>query len=124
MNTYHNYISEKERDKLCGIRDGHPYSWVDTELFSAQPPEHQALIVDWIENELVPAKTKSNPISSNRLKAVLEKQLPDVDISNNALKDALYQCGYEPVNVQQFNWLFCIDRRKSPALVAARKGHY
>ncbi|MCD7810956.1 MAG: hypothetical protein LUG91_03735 [Ruminococcus sp.] len=121
---YHGNISEHERDRLCGVLNGHPYSWVDTELFSAQPPEQQARIIDWIKNELVPAKTKSNPISSNRLKVIMEKQLPGVDISNNAFKDAMLLCGYEPMTVQQFNWLFCIDRRKSPALIAARKGYY
>ncbi|MCD8196617.1 MAG: hypothetical protein LUE24_05560 [Lachnospiraceae bacterium] len=118
------HLPEKERDKLCGIRDGHPYSWVDTELFSAQPPEVQERVVEWIKNALVPTKTKANPISSNRLKVIMEKQLPGVDISNNALKDAMLLCGYEPVTVQQFNWLFCINRRKRPALIATKKGHY
>ena len=109
--------------------DGHPCTYnklfrhelasIDDELLSNQPPEIQAQVLEWIKENLRSRKTPLWERSSYGLKHLLEDET-DIYLTNNAFKDAMLQCGFEPCNLDELNWCFRISKR-SPAFVKERE---
>ena len=103
--------------------DGHPCTYnkihqdksatIDAELLSDESPEIQHAVLDWIKENLYPRKTPLMSPSSYGLKHILQSET-DIYLTNNAFKDAMLQCGFEPHDWDEVHWRFGISKR-SPA---------
>lgn len=78
------------------------------------PSETRALI-DWIKANFKPIKTANKNYTSYGLKHIFEKSECGFYITNGMFKGAMLQAGFDPVDKQDLNWVFCISQ-KSPAL--------
>ncbi|MBR0060268.1 MAG: hypothetical protein IJP68_02200, partial [Selenomonadaceae bacterium] len=57
--------------------------------------------------------------TSYGLKHYLQDEM-DIYLTNNAFKDAMLQCGFEPVDWEELNWVYRISK-KSPAFTKNRR---
>ena len=106
------------------IIDGHPITYhkdrkneplvIDKDLMSDIPIEIQEKVFAWIKENIYPRKTPLEFPTSYGLKHILKRDI-DIYLTNNAFKDAMLQCGFEPVDFTELNWSFRISKR-SPAL--------
>ena len=104
--------------------DGHPITYnklwrndpvtVDDELIENETVEIQEKVFAWIKENIYPRKTPLEIPNSYGLKHILKRDT-DIYLTNNAFKDAMLQCGFEPVDYEKLNWSFRISKR-SPAL--------
>lgn len=104
------------------IVDGHPITYhagfrydpvsIDDRLLKDESSERQEKILKWIKENIFPRKTPLLTNSSYGIKHILERQ-EDIYLTNNAFKDAMLQCGFEPVDYDEINWCFRISK-KSP----------
>lgn len=105
------------------IKNGRPYSygnglsestyskkWVDDELITDKSPEVQQKVFDWINENIMPRKTPNRRHSSYGLKHYLEHDT-GIYLTNNAFKDAMLLCGFNPVDETEQNWEFCISEK-------------
>lgn len=109
--------------------DGHPCTWnkldrnepasIDAGLLSDKSSEIQEQVLTWIKENIRPRKTPLELPTSYGLKHMLQEET-DIYLTNNAFKDAMLQCGFEPTNPKDLNWCFRISK-KSPALIKQRK---
>ena len=109
--------------------DGHPCTYnklfrdqpaeYDPNLLSDEPSEIQAQVLAWIKENLRPRKTPLDIPSSYGLKHILQRET-DIYLTNNAFKDAMLQCGFEPCDWDALNWHFGISKR-SPAFTKNRR---
>ena len=110
--------------------DGHPITYhkerknnepifIDKYLMSDIPLETQEKVFAWIKENFRPRKTPLDEHDSYTLKHVLERAT-DIYLGNNAFKDAMLQCGFEPVDYFEMNWRFRISKR-SPAFIKDRE---
>ena len=111
------------------MRNGHPWSvgcvlpgegptGEDKRLLSDADPKEQEIIMNWIAKNLQRRKTPNMFYSSYNYKHMLENET-GIYITNNQMKDAMLQAGYEPVVINDLNWCYCISMR-SPAILRRR----
>ena len=97
---------------------GRPYTdengWVDNELITDLPEAEMNKCLEWIKANFIPRKTPYMHSTSYGLKHKLQSAL-GIYLTNNQYKDAMLECGYEPVDPDALNWCYCISA-KSPAL--------
>ena len=87
---------------------------INSDLVTDFDKETQKKIFDWIHSNLIPIKTPNMERTSYGLKHILERDT-GIYMGNNAFKDAMLLCGFNPVDEKELNWHFCISK-KSPAL--------
>lgn len=99
------------------IKDGHPYTnengYVDDELLSDTPEDHQQIVLQWIHDNIRPIKSANYNHSSYGIKHILQHDT-NIYLTNNQFKDAMMRCGHLPVDSDRLNWNFKISE-KSPA---------
>lgn len=104
------------------LKNGRPYSiengYEDAGLITEKPAEVQETVYTWIRENLMPRKTVLHGRTSYGIKHLLEDDTK-IYLTNNEFKDAMLQCGYEPVDPNMLNWLYCLSA-KSPALQRKR----
>ena len=97
---------------------GRPYTdengWQDDELITDLPKEEMDKCLNWIKANIVARKTPYPYQTSYSLKHKLQHDL-GIYLTNNQFKDAMLECGFEPVNPDELNWHYCISA-KSPCL--------
>ena len=106
--------------------NGHPCTYnkisketvCDSDLLSDEPPEKQKIILNWIKENLHPRKTPLLLPTSYSLKDFLNSET-GIYLTNNAFKDAMLQCGFEPKNFEEPYWRFGISK-KSPVFTKNR----
>ena len=100
------------------LENGHPLTvdgdQIDNKLLEDLSEQQQADLLAWIISNVLPRKTANKSHSSYGIKHYAEKDL-GFYISNNQFKDAMLQCGFQPVNPHQTNWIYKISN-KSPFL--------
>lgn len=105
------------------IKNGHPYTnengYVDDELLSDIPEDHQLIVRLWIKDNIRPIKSGNYWHSSYGIKHILQHDTK-IYLTNNQFKDAMMQCGYMPCDPNRLNWNFRISE-KSPAFTDIRK---
>lgn len=79
-------------------------------LISDETESVQAAVFNWIRRGLKPRKTPLDLPTSYGLKHVLERQT-DIYLTNNAFKDAMLICGYQPADYSELNWRFGVSLR-------------
>lgn len=99
------------------IKNGRPYSnengYVDDGLITEHSKEEQETVMNWIRDNIKPRKTPLYSRTSYGMKHILEGNT-GIYLTNNEFKDAMMMCGFEPTNVNELNWTYCISK-KSPA---------
>lgn len=98
--------------------NGHPWSPLDECLLSEMEPEEQTQVKTWIVENVRPRKTAMYSKTSYGLKHLMEYD-NGLYVTNNQFKDAMLECGYEPVNPEELNWCFRISK-KSPCFACRR----
>ena len=91
----------------------------DSDLLSDKSPETQKIILNWVKENLHPRKTPLLLPTSYSLKDILNSET-GIYLTNNAFKDAMLQCGFEPKNWEEPYWRFGISK-KSPAFTKNRQ---
>ena len=107
-----------KNDKPYSIENG----WEDALLVTDLPVMAQALIFDWITLNLWPGDKINHQISSYGSKHIFERDT-GIYITNNQFKDAMLEMGFIPVNPDELNWYYQLDR-KSPALKRSSNENY
>ena len=108
----------------CRIINGHPWSigcgdpnpskrGEDAALMSDLPVEIQHKVSDWIFGKLWKRNTPNYDHDSYELKHRIENEL-GIYLTNNQMKDAMLQEGFNPVKENELNWHFYISQN-SPA---------
>ena len=110
--------------KHTGIYNGHPISvsyWptkngreacYDKELFTDLKPEEQRKIIAWISNNIKHRKTPNYRHTSYGLKHIFTRDT-GIYVTNNAFKDAMLDCGFEPIDETELNWCYCISQKSN-----------
>ena len=98
------------------IKNGRPFSnengWIDDKLITNHSKEEVEMVCNWISENIYPRKTPMYDKTSYGLKHILESDT-GLYLTNNEFKDAMLMCGFEPVNENELNWVYCISK-KSP----------
>ena len=98
------------------IKNGRPFSyengWIDDALITTHSKEEIEMVCNWIIENIYPRQTPTYEKTSYNLKHVLERD-KGIYLTNNEFKDAMLMCGFEPINVNKLNWVYCISK-KSP----------
>ena len=109
--------SEQNKEESEMLKNGRPYSiengYEDAALITDKPEEIQEIVFAWIHENLMPRKTILHGRTSYGIKHILEHDTK-IYLTNNEFKDAMLQCGYEPVDPNMLNWVYCLSKR-SPA---------
>ncbi len=99
------------------IKNGHPYTIengaVDDALLSDVPEDVQQVVLMWIADNIRPIKSGNYNHSSYGMKHILQHDTM-IYLTNNQFKDAMMQCGYNPVDENRLNWNYRVSE-KSPA---------
>ena len=111
------------KDAHTEMIEGHPFSYgselkdktrsTDERLISDETSEIQEKVFNWIAGNIFPRKTPLNTTHSCALKHALQRDT-GIYLTNNAFKDAMLHCGFEPIDYNELNWKFRISK-KSPA---------
>lgn len=105
------------------IKNGRPYTnengSVDDELLSDIPEDHQEVVLLWIRDNIIPIKSGNFRHSSYGIKHILHHDT-NIYLTNNQFKDAMMQCGHNPVDPDKLNWNFRISEM-SPAFTPIKK---
>ncbi len=93
------------------VKNGKPYSIengrIDDALLTDLPIEDQERVIRWIKKNIAPRKTPNYSCSSYGIKHWLQNTI-GIYLTNNQFKDAMWQCGYKPVNENKLNWNYRI----------------
>lgn len=96
------YLSDLKDELIPEITE----HYTDEALLTDQPEHIVFTVLGWIESELM--KANSPNLFSTDL-AKLLKGDTGIELSNNAMKDALLMAGYEPQEPKDAIWLYCIS---------------
>ena len=110
--------------KWCEMRNGHPWSvgcgdfdpakrGEDGALLSDLSFEDREKVISWINENILPIASPNRKHTSYGIKHIIQSDL-GIYLTNNQFKDAMLECGFEPVEVDTLNWEFRISE-KSPA---------
>lgn len=105
---------------ISEIRDGVPWTKEDESLLTDLPKEDQDTIIDWVKENILPAKTACDGHSSYGIKHILEHDTK-IYTTNNQFKHAMLIAGFKPVDENKLNWTYRISR-KSPAFDYKSRG--
>lgn len=108
----------------CEMRNGHPWSvscgdrnptkrGEDKALLSDLSDGERERVISWINENLLPIASPNGKHTSYGIKHIIQKEI-GIYLTNNQFKDAMLECGFEPVEVDALNWVFRISE-KSPA---------
>ena len=101
------------------IKNGRPYSnengHEDAGLITEHSKEEQETVMNWIRDNIKPRKTPLYSRTSYGMKHILQRNT-GIYLTNNEFKDAMMMCGFEPINPNELNWVYCISK-KSPAFI-------
>ncbi|MBN4083809.1 hypothetical protein JXZ92_03210 [Mycoplasma sp. CSL10137] len=96
------------------IINNRPYTnengYVDDELIADIDEKKQEIVFNWIDENIMPRKTKLETITSYGIKHLLQKDT-GIYLTNNQFKDAMMHCGYKPVNPNELNWTYRISKK-------------
>ena len=96
------------------IKDGRPYTvesrWSDIALLTDMPYYDIDAVMDWIQENIIPAKTIYTGRTSYGLKHLQEHDT-NLYLTNNQFKDAMMLSGYYPVDPDALNWHYRIALR-------------
>lgn len=104
------YDKSKIMDKGVWTRDD------DNHLFDLSA-EVRERVLAWIKNGIMPRKTPLYDRTSYGIKHVMQRQT-GIYVTNNQFKEAMLECGYAPVDENEYNWVYHISK-KSPAFIDA-----
>lgn len=94
------------------IKDGRPYTCErghdDYELMTELPERYQKYLLEWIDDNISPAKRRNPRHSSYSLKHRFEHSEHGCYLTNNQFKDAMMAKGYMPTNQHDLNWQYKI----------------
>lgn len=113
---------------VVGIINGHPiscgchsydgYHGIDNELLSDLNEKDQAIVKEWICENIEPRKTFNELRTSYGIKHILQYDT-GIYLTNNQFKDAMLQLGYYPKDERELNWIYRISK-KSKAFKSRR----
>lgn len=87
------------------------------ELLTDQPLEIQLTVLEWIASDLVPGDFVLEEITSSDLARLL-RDATGIELTQNAMKDAMLSAGYEPEDPGACLWVYKISL-SSPAVKRA-----
>lgn len=77
--------------------------------------EEHSILINWIQNNLLPRKTFNDVKTSYGLKHIFEFSENGFYVDNDCFKSAMIECGFKVKDESELNWVFNISQ-KSPAL--------
>ena len=84
----------------------------DTANFSDLSEEEQKIVLEWLQWNVWPAKNKLDEHSSYEMKHILNNRT-GIYITNNQMKEAMWNLGFRPKKVNTLSWTFKI-KKNSP----------
>lgn len=84
----------------------------DTAHFSDLSEEEQKIVLEWLQWNVWPAKNKLDGHSSYGMKHILNNRT-GIYITNNQMKEAMWNLGFRPTKINTLNWTFKI-KKSSP----------
>lgn len=84
----------------------------DTAHFSDLSEEEQKIVLEWLQWNVWLAKNKLDGHSSYGMKHILNNRT-GIYITNNQMKEAMWNLGFRPTKINTLNWTFKI-KKSSP----------
>lgn len=113
-------LSFDEGGDICwvksGVVDGKVWYSITTQNddshFSDLSKEEQKIVMDWLNWNLWPAKSRFDGYTSYGMKHIMEHRT-NVYITNNQMKEVMWNLGYRPTKINELNWSFKV-KKSSP----------
>jgi len=92
----------------------------DDEHFKDMSEPEQIIVRKWLSYNLLPAQSVLSGHTSYGMKHILESRT-GIYMTNNQFKEAMMECGFFPVVVDELNWRFRI-KKSSPMFTIQTDG--